>query len=385
MKPPRITAEALPKMLNSAVGSEVNDLHDRKIIQDAAVIAKRRMEREGPDAEVAGTHAAWAFGALTLGLCDREHFCVATLDEAGLLIDAVRLHSGTTTHVSVHAREVVKEALAKEASACILYHNHPPSTADSTPSVPDMELTAKIEAALAVFGIALHDHLVVHRGDASSIRMREDIQARGHTTRKTPTHVVDASPESQHVHKGLRMVNHSAKTAKGLGISVRDDVFDVARTATFLHGKLISDSARVVYVNGTGQRLAAGDFRPDHQGISAEQLAALGALEHHASGAILVRTERPSANATADPAHKRDLALYKLAETALPVRDALAHIGVNLVDAVLLEPDGKSGVCLIQDGEMERQAQFVHNVGHGQEALRAAQEPPVSSPCLPSP
>jgi DNA repair protein RadC len=63
---------------------------------------------------------------------------------------------------------VVKRALELHATALILVHNHP--SGDPTPSRGDIEMTAEIRAAATLFGIVLHDHIVVGNGRSFSFR-----------------------------------------------------------------------------------------------------------------------------------------------------------------------------------------------------------------------
>lgn len=84
-----------------------------------------------------------------------------------LLADEVQ-GRGTVNHTPVYPREVVKRALELQATAMILVHNHP--SGDPTPSRADLEMTAEIKAAAAVFGIALHDHLIIGNGRQTSLR-----------------------------------------------------------------------------------------------------------------------------------------------------------------------------------------------------------------------
>jgi DNA repair protein RadC len=52
-------------------------------------------------------------------------------------------------------------ALALDAAAFLLVHNHP--SGDPTPSGPDVAMTAEVAAAAAVVGVPLLDHVVVAR------------------------------------------------------------------------------------------------------------------------------------------------------------------------------------------------------------------------------
>jgi DNA repair protein RadC len=47
-------------------------------------------------------------------------------------------------------------------------HNHP--SGDPTPSRADIEMTAEIKSAAGIFGIVLHDHLIIGNGRQTSFR-----------------------------------------------------------------------------------------------------------------------------------------------------------------------------------------------------------------------
>jgi DNA repair protein RadC len=84
-----------------------------------------------------------------------------------LLADEVQ-GRGTVNHTPVYPREVVRRALELQATALILVHNHP--SGDPTPSRADIEMTAEIKTAAEVFGIVLHDHLIIGNGRQTSFK-----------------------------------------------------------------------------------------------------------------------------------------------------------------------------------------------------------------------
>lgn len=99
---------------------------------------------------------------------DTERFRVLYLDRKNVLIADEELAEGTVDHVPVYPREVVKRALALNASALILVHNHP--SGDPTPSEADVSMTYAIRDAAQVLGIALHDHLIIGKATEVSFR-----------------------------------------------------------------------------------------------------------------------------------------------------------------------------------------------------------------------
>ena len=75
---------------------------------------------------------------------------------------------GTVDHAPVYPREIMKRALALNASALILVHNHP--SGDPTPSRADIEMTREIVEAARALRITVHDHIVVGRGGTASFK-----------------------------------------------------------------------------------------------------------------------------------------------------------------------------------------------------------------------
>jgi DNA repair protein RadC len=81
------------------------------------------------------------------------------LDAQNRLLKAEELFSGTLTQTSVYPREVVKSALAHNAAAVILAHNHPSGIAE--PSRADELLTKALKDALAMVDVKVLDHFIV--------------------------------------------------------------------------------------------------------------------------------------------------------------------------------------------------------------------------------
>ena len=96
---------------------------------------------------------------LKLGGLSHEVFCALWLDAQNRLIAYEELFRGTLTQTSVYPREVVKQALAHNAAAVILAHNHPSGVAE--PSQADLGITRSLKEALALVDINILDHFVV--------------------------------------------------------------------------------------------------------------------------------------------------------------------------------------------------------------------------------
>jgi DNA repair protein RadC len=97
-----------------------------------------------------------------------EQFRILFLDRKNVLIADEVQQRGTIDHTPVYPREVVKRALALNAAALILVHNHP--SGDPKPSRDDIEMTKEIRKAAEALGITIHDHLVIGRKGHASFR-----------------------------------------------------------------------------------------------------------------------------------------------------------------------------------------------------------------------
>jgi DNA repair protein RadC len=105
-------------------------------------------------------------------LRDRPHevFCCLYLDNRHRVIQFEELFRGTIDGTSVYPREIVKQALAVNAAAVILAHNHPSGVAE--PSQADERITRRVKSALDLVDIRLLDHLVIGDGTSTSLASR---------------------------------------------------------------------------------------------------------------------------------------------------------------------------------------------------------------------
>ena len=97
-----------------------------------------------------------------------ESFRILFLDRKNVLVADEVQQQGTIDHAPVYPREVMKRAIALGASALILVHNHP--SGDPTPSRADIDMTKRVVEAARALGIAVHDHVVIGRGQHVSFK-----------------------------------------------------------------------------------------------------------------------------------------------------------------------------------------------------------------------
>lgn len=132
-------------------------LKDEEIIYRAQRILQDRMIRE-TDALI---NPASMRDYLKTKLNDYEHevFAVVMLDNRNRVIAYREMFRGTVDGASIYPREVAKQALADNAAAVVLAHNHPSGV--SEPSQADIRITERLKKALELLDIRVLDHLVI--------------------------------------------------------------------------------------------------------------------------------------------------------------------------------------------------------------------------------
>jgi DNA repair protein RadC len=90
-----------------------------------------------------------------------ETFQILLLNTRRRLIDVAKIADGTLDTILVHPREVFKPAIAANAAAIILLHNHP--SGEATPSEADIKVTRDLIRAGQLLKIEVLDHIILGR------------------------------------------------------------------------------------------------------------------------------------------------------------------------------------------------------------------------------
>lgn len=90
---------------------------------------------------------------------ERKHVFVVTLDSATKIINIKMLHMGTKDQTICMSKDVLNEALVRDASGVIIIHNHP--NEDPRPSKEDEKSTTDLLYACHSVGLMLLDHLIM--------------------------------------------------------------------------------------------------------------------------------------------------------------------------------------------------------------------------------
>lgn len=140
---------------------------DDQVIEAALRILDSRLRTNGD--VMSSPDATKQYLRLRLQQLEHEVFAVLFLDNRHRVIDYVELFRGTIDGASVHPREVVKEALARNAAAVVFAHNHPSGVPE--PSQADLHLTRRLKEACGIVDIRVLDHIII--GGAESVSFAE--------------------------------------------------------------------------------------------------------------------------------------------------------------------------------------------------------------------
>ncbi len=169
--------------LNALALAKVDELkkipgigRDKAATLVAAFALARRMEEERRDESPVLDNPVTVvqFMRETNRLRDVEEFQVLLLNIRKRLIRVEKISQGLLDTILVHPREVFRAAIAANAAAIVLVHNHP--SGDPTPSEADIKVTRDLIRAGQLLKIEVVDHVIIGRAtpertkDYSSLR-----------------------------------------------------------------------------------------------------------------------------------------------------------------------------------------------------------------------
>jgi len=101
-----------------------------------------------------------------IGELAQETFHVLILNAKNNLANRHMVTIGLADASLVHPREVFRPAIAENATAIVLTHNHP--SGDPTPSAEDIKITKQLIEAGRILNIAVQDHVIIGKAAESS-------------------------------------------------------------------------------------------------------------------------------------------------------------------------------------------------------------------------
>ena len=151
--PPMQTTDEYP---NSAWPTTDLDCRQLAIIEEAIGILEQKLRSQ----EIfTSPSAVKHFCQLQIARETEEHFCCLFLDSQHQLIAFEKLFRGTVDGAAVYPRVVLRRAMAHNAAALILAHNHPSGVTEA--SSADRRITDRLKQALALVDLRVLDHIIV--------------------------------------------------------------------------------------------------------------------------------------------------------------------------------------------------------------------------------
>lgn len=131
---------------------------EEAVINEALTILYKRL-RKPLHYEASCSQEVATLLKLILAEEEREVFMALYLNSQHQLIEAWRPFAGSVNGAQVHPREIVKRAMAVNASAVIFSHNHPSGCIK--PSKADKTTTEKLIKALSLVDVRVLDHVII--------------------------------------------------------------------------------------------------------------------------------------------------------------------------------------------------------------------------------
>ena len=133
---------------------------DDWIIRQAIALLEQRVFKAGPLLDQ--PQAVKDYLRLKLVAEPNEVFAIVFMNSQHRVLAYEPMFKGTVDQTSVYPRVLVQRALALNASAVILAHQHPSGM--TVPSAADQALTDRLKAALAIVDVRVVDHFIVGKG-----------------------------------------------------------------------------------------------------------------------------------------------------------------------------------------------------------------------------
>jgi len=145
---------------------------DKAVTICAAFELARRwaMERSGVEkVPIRSAEAAYRAIAPRLKRIDHEEFWVMYMNRSNYVLGCEQLTSGDLCNTSVDINRLVRKCLEKNATAVILFHNHPSD--NPMPGSSDINATTAVKNALETMDKSLLDHIIIADGSYYSFAM----------------------------------------------------------------------------------------------------------------------------------------------------------------------------------------------------------------------
>lgn len=129
-------------------------------LQAAKEIVKRALQEQLATSSVIHSPGVTReFLQTSIGHLPYEVFACIYLNASNEMIGYQEIFRGTSTQTPIYPKEIIKEALSRNAVALIVAHNHP--SGNPLPSQDDIECTEILGKCLGLLDIHLYDHCII--------------------------------------------------------------------------------------------------------------------------------------------------------------------------------------------------------------------------------
>ena len=102
-----------------------------------------------------------------------EYLYMVCLNTKLKMTSVFEISHGNVNSSIFSTREILQKALLANAVSIIMLHNHP--SGDSKPSREDVQVTERLKEAGKIVGIGVLDHIVIGRGNYTSLKEKGHI------------------------------------------------------------------------------------------------------------------------------------------------------------------------------------------------------------------
>ncbi len=152
----------LAQMQANEISSRVKGIGPAKAVSIAAAFEiSRRRNATGSNNSTAITSSSVAAATIAPVLSDLNHeeFWLLLLNNSNRCINKVKLSEGGLTATIADIRIALKHAIINNATAIILFHNHPSGICSPSPN--DISLTKKFCEGALCMDVSLLDHIII--------------------------------------------------------------------------------------------------------------------------------------------------------------------------------------------------------------------------------
>lgn len=160
--------DGLARLQNRAVTSSLSEIRAARIVSLLEIARRLAALEEKPARVVLRPNDIASHLVAKYSHEPQERLGVVLLDARSRLLAEREVYIGQHDKVYVSARWILKHAIVEDASAIIIFHNHP--SGDPRPSHEDANLTAHLKSVCAAMDIELFDHIVIGRKTYFSFR-----------------------------------------------------------------------------------------------------------------------------------------------------------------------------------------------------------------------